>query len=396
MTNQPLSESKKSSPNMTGCLVLFFGIFLLVGTLTFFKFFLEPITSIIKAQFWTTVTCKIVSSDLATNKNSDGDTYRVNIAYNYNFNGQQYLGTRYNFATNINSSNYRETKSIVASYPIGKETLCYVNPSYPEDSVLIRGLYGELIFGFIPIIFLVVGGGGVYAALFQKGFITSGQRNKETSYVADNFSMQEKVLLTPTVTPLAKCVGYFMLALIWNGITSIFTFQVIQDWLKNRPDMIMTLFNLPFSLIGLGLIVGFFYQVSALFSPRPKLYIDARAVPLGGTLKLSWQTTGRVKNISKMRIQLIGREEATYRRGTDSVTDKEIFYEYDVFGSVTTSDIANGSAKIEIPADAMHSFAGEHNKVIWLLTLKVDIAHYPNIDDEYEIQVLPIKRVFNK
>ena len=46
-----------------------------------------------------------------------------------------------------------------------------------------------------------------------------------------------------------------VVALFWNGIVSIFLVQMISGWIEGKPDGCMTLFIIPFELVGLGLIV---------------------------------------------------------------------------------------------------------------------------------------------
>ena len=49
-----------------------------------------------------------------------------------------------------------------------------------------------------------------------------------------------------------------------------------------------------------------------------------------------------------------------------------------------------GEAAVEIPEDTMHTFRGQSNQILWHLTVKGDIPRWPDVDDEWEIEVLPL------
>ncbi|MGC8140705.1 DUF3592 domain-containing protein, partial [Salmonella enterica] len=74
-----------------------------------------------------------------------------------------YTGNRYNFS--FGSSSGREGKQkVVDKYPPGSDAVCYVNPRRPEQAVISRAMPGDIWFGVIPVVFLLVGVGGMIAA----------------------------------------------------------------------------------------------------------------------------------------------------------------------------------------------------------------------------------------
>ena len=89
------------------------------------------------------------------------------------------------------------------------------------------------------------------------------------------------------------------------------------------------------AVIGLiGLVV---YQFMALFNPRPRLELSSTSVPLGGAAELSWSFSGRTDRLKEFTVALSGKESATYRRGTNTYTAHNTFYEMELF---KTSNIA--------------------------------------------------------
>ncbi|MCZ7648655.1 MAG: hypothetical protein M5U26_25920 [Planctomycetota bacterium] len=45
------------------------------------------------------------------------------------------------------------------------------------------------------------------------------------------------------------------------------------------------------------------------------------------------------------------------------------------------------SATVTLPADAMHSFSAEHNKIVWKLRVQGDIERWPDFDREFPLRV---------
>ncbi len=52
-------------------------------------------------------------------------------------------------------------------------------------------------------------------------------------------------------------------------------------------------------------------------------------------------------------------------------------------------ELRRGKAKLSIPAGTMHSFQSRNNKIVWTLQVKGDIPMWPDIGDEYALEILP-------
>jgi len=177
--------------------------------------------------------------------------------------------------------------------------------------------------------------------------------------------------------------------LFWNGIVSIFMVQTIAGWTSGNGDGCSTAFLIPFVLVGLGLIVLVFYYFLALFNPRPTLRVSESSVALGDTVELEWETAGNVDRVKEFTITLEGREEATYRRGTSTSTDKSVFATIELVKSTRGKDMRRGKVKVSLPADTMHTFRSSNNKILWCLKLKGDIPKWPDVSEEFALEVLP-------
>jgi heme/copper-type cytochrome/quinol oxidase subunit 2 len=379
----------------------FFSIFLLVGLGVFYAMFLRPVAKILDARGWIETPCVVVSSQVRSHDSDDGTTYSVDILYTYTVNGREYKSNRYHFLSG-SSSGYQGKAEIVNRHPPGTRTVCYVNPNDPTNAVLERGFTNDLWFGLMPLLFVAVGGGGVYFTLraARRAQVISPEMKwlpKKVRYGAGRTAPSSvprdgstgPVVLKSAATPMAKLLVTFFIAAFWNGIVSVFVFQAVESWQKGRPEWFLTLFLIPFVLAGLVMIGAIGYFFLALFNPRATLTVNASAVPLGGTLELQWRVTGRVEVVKRLRIYLEGREEATYRRGTSTCTDKEAFATVELADATAHYDIRAGQHKVTLPADTMHSFESDNNKIVWTLRVHGEIERWPDLKEEFPVVVLP-------
>ena len=126
-----------------------------------------------------------------------------------------------------------------------------------------------------------------------------------------------------------------------------------------------------------------------LFNPRLDLTLSRGALVPGEPALLQWKIEGRAKRVTRLKVILEGREEATYRRGTDTVTDREVFATIVIVDTDQPMLIAQGSARVHVPDDTMPSFSADRNKVVWTLKADCEIPGWPDSNDEYEIVVAP-------
>jgi len=377
--------------------LLFFSIFALVGGGMLYPLGIRPILKTVQAESWEQRPCKILRARVRSHDSDDGTTYSVDIFYEYEFAGRTYRSSRYGFIGG-SSSGYSGKKRIVDRYKKAKNPVCYVNPKDPSEAVLKRGLRPGLLVCLIPLPFLAVGVGGLVWTLGRKGRASrasepqwlprAGAASQPEAYLrADGDS--GPVVLRPRYSPMAKLLRTVALALFWNGIVSIFVYQAVQGFRRGRPEWFLTVFMVPFVLVGLAIIAGVFYQLLALLNPRPVLRLSSRRIPLGGAAELSWEFSGRAGLIRRLRIVLNGREEATYRRGTKTRTDKNVFYELPLVETEQRHEVRSGQVGLVIPPDTMHSFEAANNKIVWELEVHGDIKRWPDVKESFKITVAP-------
>ena len=415
-----ISEGRASlSPaKVKGCGVLFFGLFFVVGMGLFVPFFGWPAYQHWASGSWTELPCTIEKIGIEDHPSDDSTTYSIEVLYSYQLGGRTYKSDRYSFARG-SDSNYTSKKRAVDELPVGTRTTCWVNPNDPLDSVLVRST-GHLWFGLFPLVFVAVGGIGIAAILlgkFEKGVFrgvsrrgfagqrTSEQRTSElvgagfqeisggsfgeNDGTSDLSTDSGELVLKASASPIAKFVGITLVALFWNGLISVFVWQVVKSYREGSPDGCLTLFLIPFVLVGLCLLVAVPHQFMALFNPKPTLILQPGKLSTGNTATLKWSFSGSVGRISLLKIRLVGLESARYSHGTNTTTVTENFFEQDLITRQRGLPLARGEVQLEIPAGTMHSFDGGHNEIRWKLELAGEISMWPDIAYEFPLQIEP-------
>lgn len=382
------SDASRKSRRFLGC---FFVVFALLG-LAFSSFFLLAIVEVVRARDWRETPCTILTSEVQSHSSSKGGpTYSVAVTYEYVVDEQHYTSSRYKFMSG-SSSGYEGKKAIVDRLGPGTKAVCYVNRHDPADAVIERGFTGDIAIGCIPLIFVAIGVGGLFGVFVYKGKPKkpAAPAPSGTVALADPEASGGVSTLKPKASPVGRLGCTIGIALFWNAITSIFFFEMVSGWMNGKGDGCMTVFLIPFELIGIGLIGAVVYYFLALFNPRPTLQVAGGAVAaLGETIEVEWSTTGNVNRVKAFTITFEGREEATYKRGTSTTTDKSTFLTITLVTSTNGSEMRRGKALLSIPADTMHSFKSRNNKIVWTFKVAGDIPRWPDIGEEFDLEVLP-------
>ena len=194
--------------------------------------------------------------------------------------------------------------------------------------------------------------------------------------------------LKPEVTRLVSLLITIGVAIFWNGLVSVFLYAVIYE-MEGIARIFVGLFLTPFVLVGLVMIVACFHSFLAMFNPVVEIGLSSGAVPIGGEVDVAWQTTGLSSRIRKLTISIVGTQRATYRRGTDSVTDTEIFEKIVVTESTNPQEVQFGSSTIQIPDDSMHTFEAYRNEIVWTVEVRGDIPLWPDVQETFPFRVKP-------
>jgi hypothetical protein len=158
----------------------------------------------------------------------------------------------------------------------------------------------------------------------------------------------------------------------------------------------MALFGLPFIAIGVFLLIGGMWRkIAGVKIAPPVLEVSNPNPYLGETIRVRWALRFRVKTmLHEGRVELVFRESASYTQGTDTRTDthesvKE-FFELPI-GEMVAGQVVQGQTDYTIPADGMHSFHAENNRLEWLLRVRMNASEWPDLEEEYALDVKPEK-----
>lgn len=402
--------SEQSNAGRNG-LVLLFGIFLIAGLTTTWPLLLRPATRLARAQSWPAVPCRIVSSEVGNVSTGEGDSYRPFVLYRYTLAGREYRSNRITFAPATGGKS-AGARAVARQYRPGSAATCYVDPGDPTMAVLDRGFTPAMLFGLIPLGFALMGTIGLGRILRRKAELPgtggrggslspitparlagprgTGRAARSAPATAAGNGAASPAVLAPRSPAWAKFLGVLLFAAFWNGVLSIFLVEAISDYRRGRGNLCLTAFLVPFVVIGLITIGAAIHQFLAMFNPRPQITAGGTLRP-GATVDLKWLFTGRYDRILRLRITLEGREEATYRRGTDTTTDKRVFHKAELIDTGRGMDIRAGTAKLSIPDGTMHSFAAPNNKIIWELAIHGEISGWPDVKQEFNLDVLPLE-----
>ena len=374
-TATPLSDGGKGA----GAGRWFGLLFVAIGLLVLVLWYLPNTFRGVASFFWVERPCTVESSRVVAVDSDDGTTYRVDILYRYEFEEVEYRSNRYKSFEG--SSGGRQAKqAVVDRYRPGSQAVCYVDPSSPGNAVLVRGLGWEAALGLLPLAFIAVGL-GVFLSGRPKAVVPA------TLVLDGPDGLAGPRELKPRVTPLTRLVGMVFITLFWNGIVSVFLFHLADEWKRGHQPWFLTIFLIPFVLVGAAFLFGAVSSLLSLTNPRPSLHLTPGVLTPGCSFELAWSLRGPAGRLQNLVIFLEGREEATYRRGTDTTTDRHVFARFMIAGADNPLEMAQGSARRTLPAGVPPGFSAGNNKILWSLRVHGKIAFWPDLSEEFEVAV---------
>jgi hypothetical protein len=192
-------------------------------------------------------------------------------------------------------------------------------------------------------------------------------------------------------------IGLLLFALFWNGIISFGVRDALSGLSGRGGSGIgrifgggLTLFMIPFVVIGIGLILGALYAFLGLFAPRFELQLASGDLKPGRSARIQWRRAGGYGQPKDFTLLLVGREEATYSQGSSNSTARSVFHEDVLFETTISQAMDTGGVSLKIPDDAVPTFNGTHNRIAWRVCLRSQVPWLPDLRDEREIHVLPL------
>lgn len=338
-----------------------------------------------RAQFFTPVPCEVVACELETHTDSDGDSsYSIAITFAYEWEGGRRIAHRYDPIGG--SSGFRASlERVVARNRPGTRAVCYVNPKNPAEAVFDRSFTPFLLILLLPPLFALAG----VVWVVQRWWWPPPFHARPEAWLPDLPSPPDApVRLVPGNSPGWAFLAALGVALFWNGIVGVFASQLLDGYRAGERVGVSALLLSPFALIGIFLGLGALHAGLALLNPVPRLAIRPGRLRVGERVELGWRIEGWPR-LTRLRIKLEGREEATYEQGTSTTTDHRDFCSELVVESDDPQRIAAGVAELRVPPGMMHSLDLKCNRVTWRLTLAAVIPRWPDINAEFPVLVWP-------
>ena len=122
-----------------------------------------PAMELIRSRSWVecpaTVTRSTIEKRRVTSKDSNGHNrsywaYYPDIEVKYSWEGITYRCRRYDFRppNGVSSQEgFEALNALLEKYPLGKKTTCFVNPEFPQESVMIRQWWQPILSLFAAI-----------------------------------------------------------------------------------------------------------------------------------------------------------------------------------------------------------------------------------------------------
>ena len=147
-----------------------------------------------------------------------------------------------------------------------------------------------------------------------------------------------------------------------------------------------------FSMLGRALWTGLIrpIMVGRVFA-EPEIWISDDPLRVGQTFTVRYrQQVRREAQIRRVVLQTVMRESATSGSGTDrsTVTYDHVMQEYVSEGRrLYANDEIVEEWRTQIPPDAMHTFGGGNNDLLWLVRVNVEVERFPDVWEEMPFTV---------
>jgi Protein of unknown function (DUF3592) len=119
---------------------------------------------------WPEVACVILSSEVEERRNDANSAreFRQDLTYGFEWQGAARTGDQLTLRGSPWTSKQQLIKARVAEYPVGSRTVCHVNPSNPELSVLKTDSLAPGYSIWFPALFVIGGLGITLRAAIQR------------------------------------------------------------------------------------------------------------------------------------------------------------------------------------------------------------------------------------
>ena len=199
----------------------------------------------------------------------------------------------------------------------------------------------------------------------------------------------------PTIRGLGWTIlVLFTLSVVWNLVSIGVSVTVITSWIASYAPSWGTFLGLTvFLLVGVGLI-GYTWRLYRRLPSRFSTTVEISEYPLqpGKACDIYVEQRGR-DILHVLEIWLVCEESAVFGHGTNTRRETARVYQESVFAVQSVTPLSDAPVEIrcqiEIPEGAMHSFQSEHNRVVWMLIVRVNPENHEAFERSFPLLVIP-------
>ncbi|MFM7107911.1 MAG: DUF3592 domain-containing protein [Planctomycetaceae bacterium] len=188
-------------------------------------------------------------------------------------------------------------------------------------------------------------------------------------------------------------VGLGLFAGAWNAVLAVLAIGAGLDFAGGRRHWFLLGLLVPVVAVGAAAVAGF-VRALILRTAVGTTQLEIADHPLrpGGRYDVLLAQGGS-GDLHELSMTLECEEQATFRQGTDTRTETLVVHREplrtwgDVHVAPGTRFEALGA--VAIPADAMHSFASEHNAVRWRIVVRGVPVRWPPFTRMFPVVVFP-------
>ncbi|MGB0154224.1 MAG: DUF3592 domain-containing protein [Verrucomicrobiales bacterium] len=170
MKNDSSSNTPKPPVNLAGRIwKAFLGLGIAIAGWVFALYLWGSYERAAVMDSWIEVPCLIEATNIDDSQlNQRGvPKYILTVTYRYTFDGKERTSDRYKRLP-TEGSDPRKVKAKEKKYPVGEESVCYVNPEDPDFAVLRKDSKAGLYSIWFPCLFIVGGAGMILTAIFRR------------------------------------------------------------------------------------------------------------------------------------------------------------------------------------------------------------------------------------
>jgi len=302
---------------------------------------------------------------------------------------------------------------------IGTETPCWFDPDAPRTVILKRGYSWAmwLLTLLLPGALVAFGGSGLLRAVRAWGkseehravaaglpekLAPMGQSPAEAPGfpgvpACDNLVNSPGTILSyrlPIESPESwALLGFGLFALVWNAVLVVLAVGAGLDLMGGRIDWLLFGLIVPFAMVGIGGVVLFIRGLVLATAVGPtQVEVSDHPLHPGRSYEVL-VAQGGSGMLRTLELFLELEEQATFRQGTDTRTERVVVWSQPVkqWRDVELSPASRFEAEttIRLPDRAMHSFHSEHNVVSWRFVVRGEPERWPSFCRVFPVVVFP-------